>query len=278
MKSKFVFALAGLFLLAACSSWSLKEKCDKTNWFEYSRDVALNGRYLEEDGFIKECKGVDHISSQQIDIGFKSGRDRYCTFESFFRNGEVGEPVNFKMCDGLTLYQMQERYAQGLKSFCTGETGYTYGASGKVYKNVCLKKEEEKFLPKYFTGRYEYLQKSLAQLENDSQSLKVLQSNLQAQISNLSLEVQALPSVQECHTANVYDEAAKANVPRTVCKEPFYIQSRRDNLYSHLDPLRQQYSSNGDQILKIESQLQTTRSELTKIPVMYQSAAVNLRP
>ena len=130
------FCLLGfLFLLSACSNFSLKERCEKTNWFEYSRDLANSGRYLEEDTFIKECKGVDLTSAVQLDLGFKSGRQRYCTYENFLRQGESGEPVNFKMCDNLVMYSMQERYGAGLKNYCTAKVGYVVGSTGKIYKN-----------------------------------------------------------------------------------------------------------------------------------------------
>ncbi len=274
MVRRLLFFLFLLLAFSACSSWNLKEKCDQTNWFEYSRDVAMSGRYLEEDRLIKDCKGVDHISSQQMDIGFKSGRERYCTFESFLRNGESGEPVNFKMCDGLTLYQMQERYAQGLKSFCTAETGYVYGASGKFYKNVCLKKDEEKFLPKYFSGRSEFLKKALLQMQVELQSLTSMQSTLQSQISQISHEVTSLPAAQDCQTINVYNEATKSNVPQVVCKEAYYIQNRRNNLYSQLDPLRNQSSEAGARILRLEGQIEEARREQTKIPVVYQAEVI----
>ena len=83
-----------LLTLGLCLSYfgcasALKERCEKTNWFEHSRDLALDGRYLEEDLLIKECNGIDTTSAVQLDLGFKSGHERYCTYENYFRKGEA---------------------------------------------------------------------------------------------------------------------------------------------------------------------------------------------
>jgi len=154
-----------------CAS-ALKERCEKTNWFEHSRDVALDGRYLEEDALIKECKEVDRTSAVQLDLGFKSGHERYCTYENFFRKGEAGDVINYRMCDMLTLKNMQERYISGLKEFCTPEVGYVYGGSGKIYKKVCFLSAEEKFLPQYYKGRTEFLSRSIKQMVEDNSSFR----------------------------------------------------------------------------------------------------------
>lgn len=265
------FSLRILFtaflILGGCGSWQLKEHCEKTNWFEYSRDVALNGRYLEEDALIKDCKKVSRTNATLLDQGFKSGRERYCTYENFLRRGEAGDLVNFKMCDGLIMYQMQERYGQGLQKFCTPEVGYNYGASGQVYKNVCFKKTESVFLNPYFKGRREYLEKTIVRLEVDTKTINSALASLSRQIDILSLEIQALPSPQECRQLQVYNEATKANEFRLICSESAYIQSRRSGLYSQMNLLRGQYSRSSDVLSDLMKQLIFNRSELTKIPL-----------
>jgi hypothetical protein len=265
-------SLAALLLsLVGCSNWALKERCEKTNWFEYSRDVALTGRYLDEDGFIKECKEVDRLSAVQTDLGFKSGRERYCTYESFFRNGEAGEPVNFKMCDNLVLYQMQERYAQGLINFCKPESGYTYGSGGKIYKGVCIKRDEEKFLPTYHKGRAEYLVRSIAKLEKETESFSILQNQVSLEISRFNSEILALPSgLRDCNAKQSFNSDTKQYETVQECHEPFYIQNRRSSLYNQMDQLRAQYTKNGSILQKMLEELAFNRSELTKIPQHFQ--------
>lgn len=257
--------VVGFNLFTGCAS-ALKERCENMNWFEHSRDVALDGRYLEEDALIKDCKGIDTISSVQIDQGFKSGRERYCTYEGFLRRGESGDLVNFKMCDELILKQMQERYGQGLIKFCTPDVGYAYGASGKVYQHVCFKNSEKDFLPKYYQGRKEYLIKMIAQTQIEINDLKQLQTSLEPQIQLLSLEINHLPSPQECSSVQVYNEQLKKNESQTVCHEAYYIQSRRSSLYSQINSFRQQFRNHAQVLTKSFTYLQQYRLQLTQIP------------
>nr|AIA12000.1 Protein of unknown function (DUF2799) [uncultured bacterium] len=263
--------LSLLLFLSACSNWALKDRCEKTNWFEYSRDVAFSGRYLDEDGFIKDCKGVDRISAVQVDLGFKSGRERYCTYESFFRNGEAGEPVNFKMCDNLVMYNMQERYAQGLANFCKAESGYSYGSAGKVYKNVCIKRDEEKFMPGYLKGRSEYLVRTISQLEKETISFQAVQDQVSQEIARFSGEIHALPSgLRECRTSTEFNSSTQKEEAVQRCEEPYYIRSRRETLYDQADRLRAQFTKNGEILRNMLQDLAYNRNELTKIPQQFQ--------
>ncbi len=264
---KKILSIIALLNLTGCAS-ALKERCEKTNWFEHSRDVALDGRYLEEDQLIKECKGIDTTNSVQLDLGFKSGRDRYCTYENYFRKGETGEIINYKMCEELDLRSKQERYFSGLKNFCTSEVGYKYGGSGQVYKKVCLKESEEKFLPSYYRGRKEFLNRSITQLGQDIESLQKLQNQLAPQIDLISNEIISLPSPQECSTRQVYNESSKKDESRLICEEAWYIKSRRSTLNSQSSDLREQFHRHSQIISKSTEQLNDLRSELTKIPIV----------
>lgn len=263
----FVLGLSSLSL-AACTSWELRQRCDETNWFEHSRDLALDGRYLEEDRFTHECKKIDHSDATQMDLGFKSGRERYCTYENFRRNGEAGEPVNFKMCDNLVLYQTQERYAEGLRKFCQPDVATTYGNSGKVYKNVCYREQETKFLPAYFAGRKAYLERSIVQTTEELDRTQILQAQLGTELQAIEREINNLPSPQVCRDVEVYDPATQKSRMTTACEETSYIRYRRSNLYSQIDPLRAQYSAHAQAMGSLRDRLQEFQSELTKIPVL----------
>lgn len=263
---KFAFLCWCTLVLFGCAS-ALKERCEKANWFEHSRDVALSGRYLEEDLLIKECKGIDSTSAVQLDLGFKSGRERYCTYENYLRRGEAGDLVNFRLCDGLVLRSMQERYANGLKSFCTAEVGFSYGASGKVYQKVCLLQAEVKFLPQYYKGRLQYLEKSISQVTQDMRMLQDLQNQIAPQINLVSHEISMLPSPQQCSQRMVYNEITKKDEARTICEEASYIRNRRSELYSQLNSLRTQYMNHSTVLSVSTANLSHLRTELTKIPI-----------
>lgn len=229
-----------IFVLSGCSTWVLEERCEKTNWFEYSQSLAFQGKYLEEDGFIKDCKGVERVSAQQLDVGFKLGREKMCQYDEIFQRGRKGIPVFFKFCDGLEMNTMLSQFSKGLKEFCTADNGYTYGKSGSVYQKVCDKDQEVQFLPRYKLGRKEYLISYVALLEAESLKMGDLLSSLSASERRLSNEYVNLPSPQECTSKSVYDEATKSTSTQTVCEESWYIKRQRNSLSSSLSEVRNQ--------------------------------------
>lgn len=158
--------------LTSCASYFLKKDCEKTNWFEYGQNLAIKGQFIEQDSFIKECKKIDaQISHSQLDIGYKKGREKYCSPEQIFLFGKTGEPIDYNFCDGIPKYTIDQKYQAGLKEFCTPTTGFEYGASGKIYKNVCKDKAEAAFLPDYKKGRAKYLKSQI------SENVKVISDN-----------------------------------------------------------------------------------------------------
>lgn len=170
------------------------------------------------------------------------------------------------MCDNLTIKQMQERHLQGLTLFCTPDSGYLYGVSGKVYKNVCFKIAEPFFLPSYQRGRREYLEKAIVSRESDVQSGALMQAQLDSQISKLSSEITALPQVLECHSESVYDSGTKEYESQRVCSEPWYIRSRRSELYREMDGLRERYSRQAKDLQDWRSILADAKDQLARLP------------
>lgn len=257
----------GLFL-TGCSSWELKNRCEKTNWFEYGQGVAFNGQYLEEDAFVKDCKGVDRVSARQVDLGFKLGREKMCNYDELFNRGRTGVPVFFKFCDGLDPAKMNSHYSKGLKLFCTSENGQPYGRSGKVYQNVCPAPLEKNFLPPYYLGRKEYLKQYIVDLNAKIVAQAERESSLIQSESTLSREISYLPSPQVCKIISVYNEAIKKDESKTVCSEADYIRRQRDRLYSDISNVRSSLYEVRRDLNQYTQDLNTARSELTKIPIV----------
>jgi hypothetical protein len=256
-KKKFfrLFIAVLSFYLMGCAQWALKERCEKTNWFEYSRDVAFSGKFLEEDEFIKDCKGVDRTNSQQLDIGFKLGREKMCSYDEIFLRGKTGVPVFFKFCDGLEPRTMKAKHEEGLRIFCRKDNGYTYGKTGLIYQNLCR-----------YRGRKEYLLKMKSESESRLSRLQAdLQNNLDRE-KTASGELAAVPNVLSCAQINVFDEAQKVEVERTVCAEPEHIKDRRNSLVAQLRGIRGQISQIRDDAAQTQAQLAVFVIELEKIP------------
>lgn len=254
-------------LLSSCASWDLKNRCEAENWFEYSQNLAFEGKYLEEDKFIKECKGVDRTNSVQLDQGFKLGREKMCNYDEIKLRGSQGQPVFFKFCDGLDLGTMKKRFSDGLEVFCTSERGYHYGKSGKVYQKVCSADKEKQFLPQYYKGRKEYLTQFLAEKkEQASNQLSVVEGYAQAE-SNASRAYYSIPNLLDCKTIQVYNEYAKRDESKTVCSEPFYIRSQRDNIYSTMMSASRSLQSARAKYDDFLTKIQWAQSELNILPL-----------
>jgi hypothetical protein len=256
----------GLVLLSGCSSWQLKEKCEQTNWFEYSQKVAFEGKYLEEDGFIKDCKGVDRTSAVQLDLGFKQGREKMCQYDEIFMRAKEGVPVFFKFCDGLDMGRMRGLYQQGLVSYCTMEKGYSFGKAGKVYQNLCNPQQEKVFMPGYYKGRKEYLNNLIVELTGRLTGIKSLEDSYATTETNINREYMNLPYAMDCSTRTVYNEAAKRDESKVICQESEYIRSRRMTLWSDLDGIRSKLRAVRKDWQDTERDIGQARRDLAAIP------------
>lgn len=253
--------LLSLFL-SGCASYFLKEKCEKTNWFNYSQEVAFSGRYLEEDGFVKDCKGVDRTNSQQLDLGFKLGRDKMCTYPEINKRGKEGEPVFFQFCDGLSQVQMRAYYTDGLKIFCTEPSGMNYGKSGSVYKKVCPMDWEIKFFKGYNPGRVQFLT-----LLVQTKTLEIAQLDRQygdevLQERNINRQYDLIPTSLSCSDRKVYDKATEKDVIKTICEENSSITSQRGDLISQLNRIRSAMSEITLKISNLREDIKKAQAEL----------------
>lgn len=252
-----------LFLfLSGCANYRLKERCEKTNWFNYSQNVAYSGKYLEEDGFVKDCKGVDRVSSQQLDLGFKLGREKMCTYDEMFRRGRQGEPVYFEFCEALSKTQMKLNYDNGLKIFCTESSGLFYGKSGAIYLKVCPVSSEALFMSGYKPGRTEYLNQLISSQKSEIIQLEADYTELIHQEATANHQYNIIPSGQVCSNREVYNEDTKKNSVVTVCEVDSSISNQRTALIQQLDQIRSEMYRSRLKKQKISDDIKTEELEL----------------
>ena len=113
-----VLAFGTLALVAGCSTLSVEERtaiCTNSDWY----------RFGVNDGTL----GV-------------SGAERADLFTDC---AELGQPID------VAAYQAGR--AEGLRQYCTVETGYEVGSSGRRYQKVCPPELEPDFLQGYAEGR-----------------------------------------------------------------------------------------------------------------------------
>jgi Protein of unknown function (DUF2799) len=251
-----------LFLFSSCANYMLKERCEKTNWFNYSQDVAYSGKYLEEDGFIKDCKGVERISAQQIDLGFKLGREKMCTYDEMYRRGKEGQPVYFDFCDALSKSQMKLKYDDGLKIFCTEPNGLVYGKSGAVYLKVCPITSEIPFMNGYRPGRSQYLNLLIVKKKSEIIQLESSYVELIRRETTVNTQYNLIPSGQVCGNREVYNEETKKNMVVTVCQVDSVITSQRNTVIDQLDRIRREMHASRVQKQKLSEEIKAAEHEL----------------
>lgn len=240
----------------------LKDRCEKTNWFNYSQEVAYSGKYLEEDGFIKDCKGVDRISAQQIDLGFKLGREKMCTLEEMHRRGKEGQPVYFDFCDSLSKSQMKLKYDTGLNIFCTEPNGMVYGRSGAVYLKVCPITSEVPFMNGYRPGRSQYLSLLIQTKKNEILQLESGYVELIRRETTANTQYNMIPSGQTCGNREVYNEETKKNMVVNVCVVDSALTSQRSLVINQLDQIRREMYSSRMQKQKLSEEIKVAEQEL----------------
>ena len=249
------------FQLMSCASYMKRQECEKVNWFEYGRGLALSGKFIEQDTLIKECKEAEaKMSFSQLDLGFKAGRDQYCSPEQIFTNGKAGEVLEFNFCDGMSKQVMDMHYQRGLKEFCTPASGLDYGSKGKLYKNVCKGKAEEAFLPEYKKGRKKFLNASIIELEKKSIEADREISNIRRDKDQKMLELAILPRRTHTETTRVYDSFTNSYKTETKQVEDPIIESRRNQVQGDIDSL-------GRKLQKLESQQSMNREEASRMRV-----------
>jgi hypothetical protein len=253
MKSKITLLLMTLFIATGCNS--LKQRCQETNWFEYGKTLGLSGKYPDEDLFYGQCKKEGYeVSYSQLDVGFKAGRDFYCTQEGANKTGRDGHHFNFTMCEGgVSKSLLEKSYRLGLIEYCKPANGFEVGRQGRIYEKVCSQKEEVTFLPEYKKGRRIWLTAKVEERRSRSAELQreisTEQSSLHMAQNNLSYAQGRLNTFKAMNPAAPTDD----NLSREVST----YQSSVSNYESNIRHKRDQLSKVEDEIRAYELERKT---------------------
>jgi hypothetical protein len=179
-------------LFVGCAS-RLKQDCEATNWFKHGEEVALRGEWLSTDAKLLSCRKEEaEISESQADLGFKSGRQKYCTGSNSYLVGKSGDPFSKDMCDTPSLKTIVSDYNKGLRDYCSKANGFNAGSSGKKYKNLCPADLETTFLPEYKKGRLKYVEAQIKNLEYRQRDLQMAISNKNTQVMSAKMNFMGL--------------------------------------------------------------------------------------
>jgi len=135
VSKKYLYHLGLIFILLGCTTLT-KEEYQTTNWFEMGKAAGVSGRPASS----------------------VSGYQQSCS--------KHGIQVNQK--------KYEKGRSEGLKLYCTYESGHSIGLSGKTYSGVCPAAAEGSFLKGFHFGRKEY------ELQEKERELQEREANLRA--------------------------------------------------------------------------------------------------
>ena len=165
--------LVFLFSSIGCSHFYLVRTCEDKNWFEYGKNTALSGRTLESDTFINQCQRAGaNVSVVHLDLGFKSGRSKYCKPEFASLEARQGRHYQFDFCDFTDAQSTSAHrfFSTGLDFFCSFDQGAIAASQGWEYNEICQNHpNQHSFLIGYRKGRQEYL---TAEVDRVDQEIK----------------------------------------------------------------------------------------------------------
>lgn len=244
--------------LTGCSSCMIKAECEKVNWFEHGKNLAMQGKRVTGDQMVEKCKKVEVISESQLDLGFKSGREQYCTPQATYAIGRGGDLFNEDMCDTSQLNALKNRHREGILAYCDVKNAEGAGASGKVYQNVCPKNMEAGFLPLYKKGRIKYLQEVINFNNRSMANLNTKVFSLNSQLASTNSQLYSLPQPTTVRRQE-YDNLTKQYVTKEEISDPY--SSQRDRLNSEASNLSQEISSARREIETLQNQNQKLEVE-----------------
>lgn len=262
----FAFGLCFAIGLSGCASYFKRKECEKTNWHQHGYNVAMSGKRLDADDFVRQCQKVEaKLSFSEMDTGFKAGMNKYCTVDNIFDVGKAGKKFSFEMCDGENEKKMRARYQEGLRVFCTPANAYRFGTSGGIYESVCPDNVENEWLAEYRKGRKVYLSATIAEKEKEAARLGGEISRLESQRSALNFQQSTLARASTVRRERVYDPSTGTYREQTVTEQDPNAKMRSDQINNELFSLNGQIQRTRQQQDELNTELSKMRTELATL-------------
>lgn len=244
-------AVGVLFLNSGCGMLT-RHQCEKVNWFERGQALALKGQYPQNDQQLKECRRAKaDIDESQLDQGFKRGRELYCHPERAFLTGKQGDAFATDICDQAQVKGLLRKHAEGIRAFCTPESGKQLGASGKEYNHVCPADLEAAFKNAYSKARKGYLEGLLPGLQQQVQQK-------QSQISSAKSQLMFLEGQKVVLTAQVMGARSR----NAISPEVADLDARIGELNGKISQQNKIVRSNENEISNITKRISNIQGEI----------------
>lgn len=253
--------------MSGCASYFKRKECEKANWYQHGYNVAMSGKRLDADDFVKQCQKVEaKMSWTELDTGFKAGMGKYCTQDNVFAVGKAGKPFSYDMCDGESMKKMKASYTKGLMIFCTPSNAYRFGSTGGVYENVCPKDDEDAFLTEYRKGRKVWLKANIEEKEKEVARLDTEIATLEGQRSMLNARQAGLaPLMTTVRHERVYDPAT-GNYKEQVTQVPNEsVKMQSEQLSREISDVGYQIQSKRSKQSQLNNELSQMRTEMAAL-------------
>lgn len=237
--------------LSGCAYFT-KSKCEKTNWFERGETLALDGKYPQNDPFLKECRKVEaDINEGQLDSGWKRGRDLYCSPERAFDTGKTGKLFAPDICSSSNTKHLLAAHAKGVRAYCTPETGKLLGASGEKFNSICPDDLEVPFKQAYNKARKSHLEGLLPGLQQELVQKQMQLGQAQSQLS-----------FAKGQQAVLNGQLAQSKAASIVSPQTASLQAQFDQSTAEVDQNQNNVSRLNGDINRLMSQISSVQAEI----------------
>lgn len=261
-----ILLLAALIFNVSCASYFKRKECEKTNMYQHGYDVAMSGKRLDADDFVRQCQKVEaKFSFTDLDTGFKAGMSKYCTSDNIYDVGKAGKPFAYEMCDGESASKMRARYTEGLRVFCTPQNAYRFGTSGGVYQNVCPKNGENEWLTEYRKGRKIYLAAVIEEKEKEAHRIDGELATMESRRMLLTHQLNMANQQTEVRTERIWDAKTGTYQERTSRNESPEGKMRAQQLSGDLSNLNYQIQLLRDKQKTLQTEVSAMRTEMVTL-------------
>jgi prefoldin subunit 5 len=263
---KVIMLMLATIMATGCASYFKRKECNKINWFDHGKGIAMKGKRVDEDTMVKECQKVEaDVQWGDLDSGFKSGMATYCDKETVFNMGKDGEKFNKRMCDGPGQRKLVAKHKAGVRIFCRADNGYRVAAKGWVYNQICPEDLEKNFMTEYDKGRKVYLKGMIDEKSQEMARLRVDVNKWERERRSVVSSLGRLKGRMVPVTKKVYDKKKKKHVSKIVMEEDPSTKRRRATLNSSKSRLDKEIRTARTRMKTLEKELGEHKREFAAL-------------
>jgi len=134
-----------VMMVAGCASLS-KTDCENANWRAIGYKHGQQGiHHRELEKFSTGCSEYDIVPDREAYLsGWDEGIRQFCTPDTGYSLGASGQPLR-NVCPADLAASYRDGWEQGVRTFCNEDQGYRLGSTGARFTNICPVDLQEQF-------------------------------------------------------------------------------------------------------------------------------------